>query len=87
MAALCSAIGWYKKQHLSEETPAKPFLVCVRLRHWSLVVWENGTRNIHPISIWPDVGQLVGWKWQGRRGYWNGLEISQSLRKVQVGHN
>ncbi|GFU50036.1 hypothetical protein TNCV_2362901 [Trichonephila clavipes] len=32
MAALCRATGWYKRQHLSEETPAKPFLVCVRLR-------------------------------------------------------
>ncbi|GFV23784.1 transposable element Tc1 transposase [Trichonephila clavipes] len=32
MAAPSRATGWYKSQHLGEESPAKPFRVCVLLR-------------------------------------------------------
>ncbi|GFX55970.1 hypothetical protein TNCV_3263421 [Trichonephila clavipes] len=40
MAALCLATGWYKRQHLSEETPAKPFL-CMRSPSSALVAPLN----------------------------------------------
>ncbi|GFU60971.1 hypothetical protein TNCV_3372861 [Trichonephila clavipes] len=61
MAAFCRATGWYKRQHLSEETPAKPFLLCVRLRHVDAGrLWETEREAfLHPISrlcMWPDVG-------------------------------
>ncbi|GFT63588.1 hypothetical protein TNCV_870491 [Trichonephila clavipes] len=35
MAALWRATRWYKRQHLDEEPPAKPFRVYVLLRHRS----------------------------------------------------
>ncbi|GFT37315.1 hypothetical protein TNCV_1127381 [Trichonephila clavipes] len=50
-----------QKQPLSEETPAKPLLVCVRLRHDDAGRhWETEREAfLHPISrlrMWPDVG-------------------------------
>ncbi|GFT04693.1 hypothetical protein TNCV_334421 [Trichonephila clavipes] len=51
--ALWRATGWYKRQHLSEESPAKPFRVCVRLRHDADAGchWEMEREAfLHPIS-------------------------------------
>ncbi|GFX44193.1 hypothetical protein TNCV_4119891 [Trichonephila clavipes] len=43
MAAFWCATGWYKRQHLSEETPAKPF----RLRP----LYRSSTRNFEIYNL------------------------------------
>ncbi|GFX81674.1 hypothetical protein TNCV_4645121 [Trichonephila clavipes] len=54
MVALWRTTRWYKRQHLSEESPAKPFRVCVLLRQRSL---QDAFRGIGSDAV--DSSQLA----------------------------
>ncbi|GFT14985.1 hypothetical protein TNCV_4315731 [Trichonephila clavipes] len=75
MAALCRATGWYKRQHLSEETPAKPFRRFVEWTQNQIAVvpdfhkrllfsdeahfWLNGYVNKQNCRIWSEANPQV----------------------------
>ncbi|GFT18073.1 dnaJ homolog subfamily C member 21 [Trichonephila clavipes] len=63
----CRATGGYQIQHRSEETPAKSFLVCVRLRQRSLLLLTGlfthkslrDDKNLHRLTEATETFQLI----------------------------